>query len=391
MANVEVWTFEDAVEHVLDVFDLDNSTRNKRIARRAILQAYRDLPNMRSWNYYYRRKPIFTVANYNTGTISYDHTGGSSERLVTLTSGTFPTWAARGRIIINNVHYDVESYLTSTTITLTASGNPGEDVAAGSTYNLYRNTYPLPADYRKSAKLYDITQWREMPLATPVEQQVVEGSYYRDPGTPKFATIKNDGDYYGNMSISFTPPPSSVKAYDLMYEARPRELATEKYDTGTVSVASTTTTTVTGSSTVFAAAHVGSIIRFSSDSTNAPTSLVGIRANNLINPYLAQRVILSVSTATSLTMDAAIPNVLAGVKYTISDPIDLEAGAMLTAFWRMAELEMAKLTTRNDVGMREQLARAAILAAMEADERSTVAAGQTSWSAMRLPTITSIG
>lgn len=391
MANVEIWTFEDAVEHVLDVFDLDNSTRNKRLARRAILQAYRDLPNMRSWNYYYRRKPVLTVASYNTGTIAYDHTGGSSERLVTLTGGTFPTWAARGRIILNSVHYDVESYLSSTTLTLTANSNPSEDIAAGTTYTLYRNTYPLPADYRKSAKLYDITQWREMPLATPVEQQVVEGSYYRDPGTPKFATIKNDGDYYGNMSISFTPPPSTAKTYDLMYEARPRELITEKYETGTVSVASTSTTAVSGTNTVFAASHVGCIIRFSADSTNPPTSLVGIRANNLINPYLAQRVIQSVASATSLVMDAAIPSVLSGVKYTISDPIDLEAGAMLTAFWRMAELEMAKLTTRNDVPMREQLAKASILAAMEADERSTVAAGQTSWSALRLPTITSIG
>jgi hypothetical protein len=155
-----------------------------------------------------------------------------------------------------------------------------------------------------------------------------------------------------------------------MYEAKPRDLFTEQYATGTVTCGAASTS-VTGSSTVFASTHVGAIIRFSADAVSLPTSLVGVRGDNapLLNPFTAQRVIQSVTTTTALTLDAALPAAVSGVKYTISDPLDIESGAMLTAYWRAIELEMAKLTTRADIPMREQLARAALIRALEADER----------------------
>lgn len=380
---------EDAVEHVLDIYDLDNSTRNKRLARRAVLQAYRDLPNKRTWAYYYRHRIIKTNAAYSTGTIAYDHSGGSSERLVTLTSGTFPSWTARGKLVIGDVHYDVETNPSTTTLTLTANSNPGADVASGTAYELYQSAYTLPADFRKIGRLFDQSQNRQIPILSALEQQASEGSFYKNTATPLFAAIKNDGDYYGNMSLVFTPPPDTAVTYDLMYEARPRELAIENYSTGTVSV-SASSTTVTGLSTVFASTHVGAVIRFSSDGTNLPTSLVGVRASNLLNPFYAQRIVQTVATTTSLTIDAALPGAVSAVKYVISDPIDIEANAMFTAFLRAAELEMARLTTRNDVAVREAFARQALIAAMEADERNP-GGGVVPYNPFYRPTVTTVG
>lgn len=365
---VELWTFEDAVEHVCDVFDLDNVTRSKRQARRAVLQAYRDLPNLHSWSYFYRRKVLNTSAPYSTGTVLYAHTGASSERLITLTGGTFPSWTARGKIIIDDVHYSVESNPSSTTLTLTENSNPGSDITTAATYQLYRSAYPLPSDFHRCIGLFDTEQSREVRIVSPDELQSIEGSYYRSPGTPWSAAIQNDGDYYGNLSIVFAPPPDAAVAYDLQYHARPRELVTEQYSTGTVSC-SANSTTVSGSGTTFAAQYFGSVIRFSANGTDLPTSIAGVRASNLLNPFTYQRIVSSVATASSLTLDASMPTASSAVKYTISDPIDIEAGAMFTAFLRFAELEMARLTTRNDVPLREQVARAALLRAIEYDER----------------------
>jgi hypothetical protein len=237
-------------------------------------------------------------------------------------------------------------------------------------FTIYRSSYTLPADFRKLTRLIDTQQNTEIRVVTPDELYALEGRAWREPGTPLLAAIKNDGDYYGNLSLTFTPPSNTAISYDLMYEAKPRDLYTEQYSTGTVSC-SAASTSVTGSSTVFASTHVGAIIRFSADAVSLPTSLVGVRGDNapLLNPFTAQRVIQAVTTTTALTIDAALPAAASGVKYTISDPIDLEAAAMLTAFWRAAELEMAKLITRTDVPMREQLARTALIRAMESDER----------------------
>lgn len=87
-----------------------------------------------------------TATTYNTGTVSYDHTGGSSERLVTLSGGSFPAWVdTDAAITIAGVRYPIASVLSSTTLTLNAASstntvnNPGADV--GSTSNWSVSSY----------------------------------------------------------------------------------------------------------------------------------------------------------------------------------------------------------------------------------------------------------
>ena len=107
MATQVVWTFSDVLDHLLDHMGGTSEGRNVRMAKRSILSAYRNLSTATNWSYYYKRGRVSSVAAYAPGTVTYDHTGGSNEREVTLASGTFPAWAARGIIQISGKDYGV--------------------------------------------------------------------------------------------------------------------------------------------------------------------------------------------------------------------------------------------------------------------------------------------
>lgn len=373
MSVIETYTFEDVIEHALDMYDIDPTPRNRRQARRALVRAYRDLPQMRSWTCFTRQSVLNTVASYSTGTVDYDHTGGTYERQVTLTSGTWPTWAAIGRLLINNVIYTVDERKSSTVLTLDENSNPGSDIAAGETYEIFRESYPLPNNFRKLIQVMDTSNQKVIPIVDDLFQHIASNSTYRAPGTPWIAALRNDGEAYGTTSLVFSPPPSTSRSYDIAYETKPRDftVGNETYTSGTITT-SAGSTTVTGTGTSWSAGlHQGAILRVSSSSQRLPTSLVGVRQDNLLNPYVAQRTIVKVNSATSITVDASIDTTYTGVMYTISDPIDLETTSMMTAFFRLVELELARLLTRQDVPQREQSWLMALRGAMENDQKAT--------------------
>lgn len=379
MAETEIHTYNDVVEHVLDLYDVDRTARNLRMARRAVLTAYRDLPTMHRWSYLTRRVQFKTEAS-ESHTAVFDYTGGAYERMLT-TTGTWPSTASLGRVIIDNVCYDIEARKSATIITLTADSNPGEDVASG-TVTWYRSVYPLPVRFIRGHVLVEPSTSTTLLPTTPT-QVALELAASHTPGTPDRYCFHNASEYYGSMDVEFMPPPSTVRTYELMAEVAPRPLTTETYSTGTVSVASgsTSATIVTG---VMVSAFAGAIIRFSADGTSLPTSAAGSIESDpdgTSNPYFAQRVIASVDSTTALTLDAAVSSStsLSAVKYTISDPIDIEPYAMLSLFQRMAEREFARMVRSDELPMRESYVKDALIRAAGADHRNIGMGGTTDW------------
>ena len=361
---VELLTYHDCVQHLSDVFQFSDATVMGRRARIAVDSVYRDLPYKINWKYYQRRQTFETVASYSTGTAAYDHTGGAHERLVTL-SGTVPTWAQFGRFILNDVTYRIAEYKSTTTFTLFEDDNPGEDVSA-TTFTIYRNEYPVPHDFRRGMRIYDVADEQEIPIVGFGESQRLLVGIDREPDQPRRAYIRNSGDYYGVWTIEMIPPPSAARTYDISYEGKPRDILTVSYSTGTVA---TSSTTVTGTTTVFPASCVGSVIRFGvSASSTAVTNKFGS------NPFTEQRVIAARGGDTSLTIDTAPTSAYsAGTGYMISDPIDIHPGAMTTAFLRAIEAEFAKVCAFKDVGERMALAQQALMQAMENEPNDTYA------------------
>jgi hypothetical protein len=167
------------------------------------------------------------------------------------------------------------------------------------------------------------------------------------------------------MCIRLFPYPDLDRTIDLIYHRRPRKLSLESYTTGSVSVDATSgsTTTITGSGTSWDSSMVGSVIRLSRNATVLPTGLEGS------NPYAVERNIAIVSSTTELTVDDAISTSYSGVKYQISDPIDIEDGAMLEAYRRCAEKQVATLRQQKNLQQATQLYYDALIRAEEADSR----------------------
>lgn len=374
MAQTPLWTFQDLVDGLLDQHEVERTGLNYRHARRAAIEALRKLQAAHDWTAYRATFTLDTVASQSSSTITYDHTGGTYERMVTLAAGTWPDWAAFGTLEIAGEKYHVEAKKSSTELTLTQASNPGSDLAAGTSYVLYRDTYPLPVNFRKLIQIFSSDDQRQLGIMGDSEQHFVSRAVYSTPDAPYHITIRGDQEYYGSLSLVFTPPPNSVKYYDILYVRTARDLRIDKYATGTVAV-DAGGTTVTGTSTVFPAGCVGSVIRFSSSATQ-PTNIPGVAAGSspVDNLYLAQRIITVRTSDTSLTVDSTPSSTaLSGKGYTISDPLDIEWNSMHGALVALAEAEFSRLAGRKDWDEKAKYARLMLLEAIETDSRATVA------------------
>lgn len=353
-----LYTYSDAINSLLDwTGSASTDAVTYRKVKRAVESAYRDITNIRRWGYYMTRGSTDTVASYNTGTVAIV----SSTGVVTLTGGTFPSWAANGVLQVASIDYEVASRDSSTQLTLSVNSRPTADVAAGSTYNLLRDAYPLPVDLVEIGTIKDQTYGYTLQWMEPndfMAQRITNTT----TGTPYWFTITADPHYVGSMALRFYPPPSTVFHYGYMYHRRPRTLTTPTYTTGTITSSGTT---VTGSGTTWTSSMIGCVLRNSVNGTATPTGTEGS------NPFVEQRIITAFTSATSVTIDSAFTSdISTAAKYEISDPIDLEAGAMYSAFLRKCELELGLLQRRDDTPQLNQLYYSTLHTAMEADNRS---------------------
>jgi len=364
-------TYRDAVDRLLDLFDLKSTDRNTRLARAAVQQAYRELPQRHSWEYFHRRLTFSTTAPYSTGSVTYDHTGGSYERLVTLADGTWPTWARDGVLVIGDVRYDVALRIDDTRITLGEDANPGSDVASTATYRLERPRYLMPVDFRDPSRILDVTNDRVLWNVGQNDGRNVRAAFNEPTTMPEAVSVVAYPEKPGRLGLRFALVPSAAASVEVWYRAMPRPLWIEYESRGTI-VTTAGSKTVTGTGTAFSSNMVGSVLRVSAKTDVEPTDEVGSCITGQVQPYSEQHVIESVASATSLTITEVAALTASGVKSAISDPIDVEPTAMWTAVMRMAEAEMSRQLRSKDQPQREADAVAALVAAIENDRRGAL-------------------
>lgn len=358
MANLQ--TMHDVQTMLLESIGGQTDDRALKVARRSIGEAYRLLPSYRNWSYYWKHGRIITDDDYSTGTIAFDYTGGSNELELTLSGGTWPTNAAYGKVYIAGQVYDVDRRVSSTVLTLKAPLAPTADIAAGTSYRWFRDTYTLPEDVRAVNQLADLDRLVYVEYVPPSVwlDQYANKSI---PSQPDVFTITSDPDVNGRLAVRFAAPPYQAYAFDYVYQRQPRDLRVPDYSTGTVTVSSGGTA-VTGTGTAWTSRMVGTVLRLGT-TTTVPE---GIESGNA---YQFQAVVTAVTSATALTIDTAADAAYTAVKYRISDWIDVEPGAMYTAFLRLAEWQFSHMFPRDDVSSRFTLARAAVEFAKDHDVR----------------------
>lgn len=338
--DYQLWTLRDLTDHLLDSVALDGATGlHLRRAIRAATAAYLELPGMHEWSYLQRHTQIQTVASQSTGTVTYDHTGGTYERQLTLTGATWPDDVRYYRIFLNGSHYKIAERQSSTVLTLAGDSNPGVDLT-GVTYMLARSIYPLPADFRRAGFPVSLESLGWNP------DYVTHGElvHYQDDAAfssrPQVFTIRNSDEEYASMVLEFAPYPTTLRTYDLAYTVSPRPVRpfgqAAEYSTGTISVSGLT---VTGSGTTFSQRMVGCVIRFTTAAT-VPSGDVGVSEDDV--PYEELAIIRSVNSATELTIDRTLNGTYSAKPYSIGDPLDIESQVMLTPLIYLAEMHFAR-------------------------------------------------
>jgi len=153
------------------------------------------------WSFFRPVKEITTTAPYDTGTVTV------VDGVVTLATGTFPSWAAVGVLKVDSDYYDVDTRDGDNQITLE---DTSVDVDAGTSYELGRPEYDLPTAF-----------------------EAIEGDLAYEPGQSDFyppVRQKHDGEirrlrqddpyhdrpiYYGIRTVEFDPTVGSRRRISL--------------------------------------------------------------------------------------------------------------------------------------------------------------------------------
>ena len=358
LTNQYVLTYRDILDQMVDSQGGAPDALDDRVLRRAMVEAYRQLTSDHDWTYLHREGQIITQEPYSTGTITYTN----STRSLTLASGTWPTWAALGKVRIGNTVSIVDSRTSDSVIVLDPQVNPGEDVAAGTSYTLFKSEYALPVDFVKMTEVLQEASWWGARYISP-EQFILLERYGSGVGTPQAWTILGDSNYYGALAVALYPAPDATNTLKFLYYRRPRPLKFDGYSAaaadGTVAVSSTT---VTGTGTAFSSDMIGSVIRVSANTTK-PTGLDGP------DIFTDERIITAVASATSLTINSA-GTTATGKAYNISDPVDIDE-TMIPAFRYLIERWVAFFRRNYDaMGVAEAMYKQELLRAAAADQRN---------------------
>ena len=365
----EILTAYDVIESLQDV--AGTSGVPLRVMRRVAQSAIRELVAESSTEYLRKRGRLHLLAPQTSSTITYDHTGSTYEREVTLASGTWPSWAKDASILLDGMVCDVEDVKSDTVLTLDAVLNPGADLEAGTSYVLYPRYYVLPEDFDETAGFWG-EEINHLGRRVPMDELMAMEMYEDRSGDMEYYAIAGVNDLVGYMGVYLHPYADTAKSLDYTYLRKPRELRYTGHDAadyqGTVSV-STATTSVTGTDTAFSAKMVGSVIRIG-DATYTPTGLGGS------HPFVDERIIHAVS-GDKLVLDRAPSATNATARYVITDPVDIDPvfrdAYMARCFYDMAlerNLESIKTHWAN---YREQLRRAKIAANRDAQPQVAMA------------------
>lgn len=356
-------TVMDMIEYLRDFMGADPSGEADRVAKRAIQNGLRRVANAHNWTYLYNHGRLDTNGFYTTGTIQYQVSSGTYPYQVTLTGGTFPAWTAFGTFRIGLVTYDVDRFISPTVCTLNPVQAATADMAPGTAFTLYRDTYTMPADFVAADEGFADVSWGSMEYVHPNVWLRTNRYYQSYSNTPRYYTFMGDPKVPDRLCMRIFPYPDQDRTIDLIYKRRQRAVTLDKYEVGRVSIDSVNAPqTVIGAGTSWAASMVGSVLRVSSNA-QPPTGFSGV------NPAALERNIALFVTSGNMSFDDVSPTTFTNAIYRISDPIDIEDGAMLECFMRACELEIAIERRMKDLPVIRKFYSDYLVAAKEADAR----------------------
>ena len=340
----QVSTYYDAVQWLRHVARSYGQGAPAQMIYRAIQSAYRRIQRDHQWRFHLSNGSIRLQDAQTTGTIAYDDTGGSAcERQLTLSGSTWPSDVQDWAIQIDDIVCEVERRYSDTVVQLDQVMRPREDVSAGTSYTAYKRWYRFPNDFRSLIQPMEESAGLRGKYIPPTKMEELSRWWF-DTGDIYYYTIRSAPGLYGARALFVHGASDEDETYDFLYRrwARPLRYHGESADdyAGTISVTADSTT-VSGDGTSFdTQRHAGSLLWIGDDASNVPTGWEG--GSTSIEPYAEQRSIREVTDTSTLTLDAEATTTRSGVKYRITDPIDLDVAA-IDAFLVCCEAEFSRL------------------------------------------------
>jgi hypothetical protein len=168
-----------------------------------------------SWNWYWRRGWLNINGAYSTGTITL--TKGSANAV--LAGGTWPTWAASGRIFYGNQILDIASRTSGTTVVLSGTWNGA--TVAGATYKIFQEEYSLPVDHFEFGRFFEGQAWPYAPTPIPIQEIWTRMNAFNIGSQFAWAFGIHNG------KIALAPYPSTDMSCSYTYRVRPATLVND--------------------------------------------------------------------------------------------------------------------------------------------------------------------
>lgn len=209
MSAAQLWAY--ARRMAVDL----TGTKADAIIKASVHDALDMVSSERLWPHLLRRSTLALHGPYSTGTITI--TNGSAN--VELVGGTWPSWAATGKLWVSNQIIDVYTRTDNDTLTLADAWEA--TTISGATYVLYQNEYDLPDDMWKFYKALPGQRWGWG--AAPVDNGMVmeaEAAAVYGQAFPDVFAIAN-----GSFVCWPYPNADAVMVYS--YYARPARLTVD--------------------------------------------------------------------------------------------------------------------------------------------------------------------
>jgi hypothetical protein len=311
-------TYFDLIESLITASFGGPQDAEQRDIRSAIHKAYDEVTSVRDWSCYQVHGRVITDPPYSTGTVSFS----TSTNQLTLTGGTWPTWAVYGHVRIGTRIAAVSERTSSTVLTLDPAVTFPETLTA-QPYTFYRTLYPMPSDFRNLDEPSSEYNWWSGLYISPDQAMKLE-RIWKATGAPYNWTILQLNGQWVMKLIGY---PIKTETVDFTYRRLPRSLRYSGHEAnsraGTIA-RSGTTVTLSGATT-FVAGFDGAVLRVG-DTTNFPGPIESL------TPYASESIITSVTSSTAL--ETQVSGTIAGsAKYLITDPIDIapHMGAVMDA------------------------------------------------------------
>lgn len=151
-------------------------------------------------------------AAYSTGTVTLTN----GDATVTLTGGTWPTWAASGKFLYNGQTFRVLSRTSNSEIELTTTW--AGTTVSGVSYDIYQNEYTLPTDCMVFGRIYPGMGWGwGSDMISIDSERIYEYTNNFQASTPSWHAVRNN-------KLVVWPAPSVSKNWPCFYYRKPATL-----------------------------------------------------------------------------------------------------------------------------------------------------------------------